>query len=173
MTTRIRLVRKEDAGVLAELLAANREFMAPWDAIRSDAFYTPPGQAAEVGRQLEQHEQGVTMPLAIIDDDGSVAGALRLNGIARGPFQSCSLGYWVAQPANGRGLATAAVAAALDLAFGELGLHRVQAETLRDNVRSQQVLAKNGFERIGTAPQYLRIAGEWQDHHLYQRLAPA
>ena len=59
----------------------------------------------------------------------------------------------------------------LELAFGALALHRVQAETLRHNVRSRRVLAKNGFERIGMAPKYLRIAGEWQDHDLFQKLS--
>jgi len=59
----------------------------------------------------------------------------------------------------------------LRLAFGELGLHRVQAATLLHNTGSQRVLKRNGFTRIGVAPRYLRIAGEWQDHVLFQRLA--
>jgi len=37
-------------------------------------------------------------------------------------------------------------------------------------VASQRVLTGNGFERIGIAPKYLRIAGEWQDHILFQLL---
>jgi ribosomal-protein-alanine N-acetyltransferase len=49
-------------------------------------------------------------------------------------------------------------------------LHRLQAATLLHNSGSQRVLADNGFERIGIAPQYLRIAGEWQDHLLFQLL---
>jgi ribosomal-protein-alanine N-acetyltransferase len=32
------------------------------------------------------------------------------------------------------------------------------------------VLARVGFERIGFAPGYLKIAGQWQDHVLFQRL---
>ena len=57
------------------------------------------------------------------------------------------------------------------LAFHELGLHRLQADTLVHNAASQRVLARNGFTRIGLAPRYLRIAGRWQDHVLHQRLA--
>ena len=33
------------------------------------------------------------------------------------------------------------------------------------------MLEKNGFERIGLARAYLRIAGEWRDHILFQRVA--
>jgi [ribosomal protein S5]-alanine N-acetyltransferase len=68
---------------------------------------------------------------------------------------------------TGRGLATAAVRDIVGVAFGELNLHRVQAETLLHNVRSQRVLKRNGFVRIGMAPAYLNIAGRWQDHVLY------
>jgi [ribosomal protein S5]-alanine N-acetyltransferase len=35
------------------------------------------------------------------------------------------------------------------------------------------VLAHNGFTLIGLAPSYLEIAGRWQDHLLFQRVAPA
>jgi ribosomal-protein-alanine N-acetyltransferase len=59
------------------------------------------------------------------------------------------------------------------IAFTRLGLHRVQAETLLDNIGSQRVLERNGFERIGMAPAYLRIAGRWQDMILFQVLNPA
>jgi ribosomal-protein-alanine N-acetyltransferase len=58
------------------------------------------------------------------------------------------------------------------LAFGELGLHRIQAETLLSNVASQRVLDRNGFVRIGMAPTYLKIAGQWQDFILYQLINP-
>ena len=33
------------------------------------------------------------------------------------------------------------------------------------------MLARNGFARIGFAPRYLMIAGRWQDHLLFQRVA--
>jgi ribosomal-protein-alanine N-acetyltransferase len=58
----------------------------------------------------------------------------------------------------------------VSLAFDELGLHRVEAGTLLHNVRSQRVLERNGFVRFGVAPSYLRIAGQWRDHALFQRL---
>ena len=61
----------------------------------------------------------------------------------------------------------------LRTAFDELGLHRVEAGTLVHNVGSQRVLERNGFVRFGLAPQYLRIAGRWQDHVLFQVLNPA
>ena len=45
------------------------------------------------------------------------------------------------------------------------------ATTLVDNIASQRVLEKNDFERIGLARGFLRIAGDWRDFYLFQRLA--
>jgi ribosomal-protein-alanine N-acetyltransferase len=60
------------------------------------------------------------------------------------------------------------VRAIVTAAREELGLHRLEASTLTHNHASQSVLRKAGFEQIGFAPRYLRIAGRWQDHNLYQ-----
>ncbi|MER7520417.1 GNAT family protein [Streptomyces sp. NPDC126499] len=99
-----------------------------------------------------------------------IVGSVTLSGIALGPFRSASLGYWVAEDHAGRGLATALVEEACRAAREELGLHRIEACTLLHNHASQRVLDKCGFERIGTAPRYLHIDGDWRDHHLFQRV---
>jgi [ribosomal protein S5]-alanine N-acetyltransferase len=63
---------------------------------------------------------------------------------------------------------TAAVGTGIKVARDDLGLHRLEAATLLHNIASQRVLDKNGFEAYGTARAYLRIAGQWQDHRMYQ-----
>lgn len=168
--SRLRLVTPADGASLAVLLEQSRTYLAPWEPIRPDSYFTADGQQADLEAALERHARGDTAPFVILDDDGAVAGRLTLSGIARGPFQSCAMGYWVAQTRAGRGLATDAVAAALKYAFTTIGLHRVQAETLLSNHPSQRVLQRNGFERYGLAPRYLKIAGIWQDHLMFQRV---
>ena len=163
-----RLIALDDAPILAELLHVNHDFLAPWEPIRGVDYPTVDGQLADIQAALERHEQGSALPHVILDDSGRVVGRITLNGIVRGPFQSCSMGYWVGAADNGRGLATAAVRDIMRVAFEELGLHRIQAETLLHNVRSQGVLERNGFVRFGMAPTYLKIAGEWQDNFMYQ-----
>ncbi|CAN5360712.1 GNAT family N-acetyltransferase [soil metagenome] len=171
--TPTRLVTLDDAPVVAQLLQDNREFLAPWEPIRPEGYATADGQREVIRTALDGHEQGSTLPHVIVDDSGHVVGRITLNGITRGPFQSCSLGYWLSASHNGRGLATAAVRDMMRVAFDELGLHRIQAGTLRHNVRSQRVLERNGFVRFGVAPAYLHIAGAWQDHILFQVLTSA
>ena len=108
--------------------------------------------------------------MGILDETGRLRGRITLSGIVRGALLSGNIGYWVAEDSNGLGHATNAVTATARLAFEDLGLHRVQAETLVHNEPSHRVLAKAGFTPYGLAPAYLRIAGAWQDHVMYQRL---
>ena len=163
-----RLVRESDAQRLAELLVANREFLAPTMPDRPPGYDSVEGQRALVASLLAEHREGTRLPLVVLDEKGAVVGRITLNEIVRGPAQSANVGYWLAERAGGRGLATAALREVVDIAFGELGLHRLQAGTLLDNVRSQRVLVKAGFTVIGDAPAYLHIAGRWADHRLFQ-----
>jgi ribosomal-protein-alanine N-acetyltransferase len=166
--TATRLMTLDDAPAVAELLRVNRDFLAPWEPVRGDQYFTAEGQQAVIRDALDGHERGSTVPHVVLDDEGRVIGRITLNGIVRGAFRSCSLGYWVDAGANGRGHATRAVREIVRVAFEELELHRVQAETLLDNERSQRVLDRNGFKRYGMAPEYLAIAGRWQACFLYQ-----
>jgi ribosomal-protein-alanine N-acetyltransferase len=165
----VRRAVEDDAAALAALALANRAFLAPWEPVRPDAYFTEEQHRTTL-RSLAAQDPPSTVPCVILVD-GEPAGRITLTNVVRGVFCSADLGYWVAQRHNGRGVGTAAVGEVLRLAFGELGLHRVQAATLLHNVGSQRVLERNGFTRIGLAPRYLRIAGEWQDHVLFQRLA--
>jgi ribosomal-protein-alanine N-acetyltransferase len=162
-SVRIRPVRSDDASALSAVYRANRRFLAPWEPIRDDAFFTAAGQR-------ERLESARNSYPCVIEHDERIVGMISLSAIERGPAQTANLGYWVAEAMNGRGIATRAVRLMIDTAFGELGLHRLQAGTLVHNTGSQRVLEHNGFERIGVARSYLKIAGRWQDHILFQRL---
>jgi ribosomal-protein-alanine N-acetyltransferase len=165
-----RLLSRADVPDLLELMRENRDFLAPWEPRRDDEFFTAEFQDNAAAELLAMHAAGTVLPHVIIDG-GRIIGRMTLNNIVRGPLQSAKIGSWVAASANGRGVASAALAAILPVAFGELGLHRIAAATLLHNVRAQRVLTRGGFYRIGVAPRYLKIDGVWQDHALYQRLA--
>jgi ribosomal-protein-alanine N-acetyltransferase len=165
-----RLLRVEDAPVLADLYRTGRDFLAPWMPVRAGSYLTPAGQRRAIEEVLALHKQGAAVPHVILDS-GEVVGRVTLSNVSRASFQSCNLGYWVSEAHNGRGLATAAVREMMRLAFGELGLHRIEAGALPENVRSQAVLERNGFARFGLARAYLHVAGAWRDHVLFQALA--
>ena len=164
----IRPAVRADAPALAALFAAQRKHLAPWDPRREPAFFTRGGQRARLVQVERERTAGTSFRFVILED-GELAGEVSVTNVVRRSFQSANVGYWVAGERNGRGVATVAVAAACTFAFGELELHRLEAGTLLHNVGSQIVLDRNGFTPFGVAPKYLRIAGAWCDHVLFQR----
>ncbi|MGK5641573.1 GNAT family N-acetyltransferase [Streptomyces sp. URMC 126] len=166
----LRLVTPDDAADLARAYSANRDHLRPWEPRRPPEFFTAEGQAARLAELTELRREGRTVPWVLDDEREGIVGVVNLSNIVRGAFGSGSLGYWVAADRAGRGLATAAVTAVCRAAGDELGMHRVEAGTVTVNVASQRVLAKCGFERIGTARKYLHIDGAWRDHYLFQRI---
>jgi len=163
-----RLVSLDDVPALTALAIANRDHLAPWQPTPRPGAFTEEGQADAVRAALGAYARDESVPHVILDGGGAVIGRITLNSIIRGAFQSASVGYWVSADRTGQGAATAAVARIVDLAFGEVGLHRLQGETLAHNTASRRVLEGNGFVEYGVAPDYLRIDGRWQEHVLYQ-----
>ncbi|MDN5853333.1 MAG: GNAT family N-acetyltransferase [Actinomycetia bacterium] len=168
----LRPLERSDVPELARLVRLNRAFLAQSGPERVDEDFTDEGQARAVERSLQAAENDSKLSMVIVDVSNNIVGTLNINSIIRGAFQSGSLGYWVSEDRNGQGVASAAVAAAKRVAREQLGLHRLQAETLVDNTASQRVLLKNGFVQYGQAADYLKIAGRWQEHRLFQAILP-
>ncbi|MFG2984799.1 GNAT family N-acetyltransferase [Streptomyces sp. NPDC048258] len=160
-----------DAAGLAEAFARNRAYMAPFEPVRPEDFYTEQGQRARIEGMLAEQDAGRMVPYVLVAAaTGEPVGAINLGSIALGPLCSGGVGYWVDRAWHGKGVATAALEEVCRTARDDLGLHRVEAGTLLDNLASQRVLAKAGFEPYGVAPRYLHINGAWRDHRLFQRL---
>ncbi|MGN6057600.1 MAG: GNAT family N-acetyltransferase [Sphingomicrobium sp.] len=78
------------------------------------------------------------------------AGAPRLIGscgLGRRPSGAVEMGYWIARPHWGRGFATEACRALVDIAR-TLGLASLEASHFIDNPASARVLEKLGFESL-------------------------
>ena len=74
-------------------------------------------------------------------------------GLGRRPSGRVELGYWIARPHWGRGLATESCAALVEIAR-TLGLSELEGSHFVDNPASARVLEKLGFEPTGlTAPR--------------------
>jgi RimJ/RimL family protein N-acetyltransferase len=75
---------------------------------------------------------------------GDVVGSIDMH-INR--LQTGHVGYWVAAQARGRGVASDALRALSRWAFESLGLGRVELVTDPENIASQRVAEKAGFQR--------------------------
>jgi len=149
------------------LIAANREsraYHAPWVA----PFTDQAGFEAWLHRQLTGPVVGL---VARETASGGIVGVINLNEIVGGAFQSAYLGYYGMARFARRGLMTEALRLAIDHAFNDLGLHRLEANIQPGNAASLALVRRLGFQREGFSPRYLRIGGEWRDHERWALLA--
>jgi [ribosomal protein S5]-alanine N-acetyltransferase len=166
----LRHLTSGDAGALLAFMSANRDFFEQWEPVREAEFFTLDAQAADIEAAAADAAAERRHAFGIFTD-GELVGRLALNQISRGVFQNSYLGYSIGESRNGQGLATEAVDVAVAFAFGELGLHRVQAAVMPRNAGSIRVLEKNGFREEGYAVGYLCINGVWEDHRIFARTA--
>jgi RimJ/RimL family protein N-acetyltransferase len=81
-------------------------------------------------------------------------------GLGRRPSGAVELGYWIGRPFWGRGFASEAGHALIDIARA-LGLRQIEASHFIDNPASARVLDKLGFESTGLiAPRTNCARGE-------------
>lgn len=168
----LRPPRNGDWQAWADLREHSRAFLTPWEPTwPADSL-----SRLSFRRRLEQYryewEQQSGYSLFIFNrGDDDLVGGISLTNVRRGVALTGSLGYWVGGRHARRGFMFEALGAMLDFGFEQLGLHRLEAACLKNNVASQGLLRKSGFIEIGCARQYLRINGQWQDHLLFEILA--
>lgn len=97
-------------------------------------------------------------------ESGELTGVVNINEIVRHSELSGRLGYYAFTPHAGRGLMREALELVVARAFGELGLHRLEANIQPGNRRSIALVEALGFRREGTARGFLKIGNRWRDH---------
>jgi ribosomal-protein-alanine N-acetyltransferase len=160
--------------VTAPTAADGDEFIAAARASRSlhHPWLAPPDTAAGYRAYLERAAQDDQAGFLIRHRAcGGLVGAANVNSIVRGGFQSGYLGYGAFASHAGRGLMTEGLRAVLGVVFGELGLHRVEANIQPGNAASLALAGRLGFEKEGFSRRYLHIDGEWRDHERWALLA--
>jgi RimJ/RimL family protein N-acetyltransferase len=115
--------------------------------------YPEGGAAWWIADLLPRQAAGEEYAFAIRGEGGALVGVCGLVSV-QGSGGSAELGYWIGVPHWGRGYATAAIALAMEFAFGELGLGEVHAYPLRENAASLRVLEKAGFHMVGIVPNH-------------------
>lgn len=105
--------------------------------------------------------------------DQAICGVINLNVITYEALCSAYLSYYVVQNMSERGYMKEGLLQVIDLAFGEMGLHRLEANIQPGNERSIRLVESLGFVCEGYSPRYLKIKGKWRDHERWALLADA
>lgn len=151
------LLREPEMGRAIE---DSREAHLPWIVHGSAEAY------------FEKLFKGRTIGLFVIDTtDDALACVINLNEPVGGGFASAYLGYFTVAAKMRIGLMKEGLSLALDYAFGPLGFHRLEANIQPGNQPSIGLVESLGFRLEGFSPKYLKIGGQWRDHHRYAILS--
>jgi len=157
-------VRRSDAAELAQANLESREHHEPW----IQPFTTLDGFEEWFGSQTTGANAGFVARDLI---SGRIVGVTNLSQIFLKSFQNAYLSYYGMAAFAGRGLMTEAVRMTVTHAFGEIGLHRLEANIQPGNQRSIALAKRVGFRKEGFSPRYLKISGVWCDHERWALLA--
>jgi ribosomal-protein-serine acetyltransferase len=158
------LLEEQHAGALFQLIEENRSYLREW-LPWLDQNTRPEHTAAFIRASLRQFAEREGMACGIVHR-GTLAGVAGLHRIDW-PNRRSSIGYWVARPHAGRGLATRACAGLLDYAFSELGLNHMEIACAPGNARSRAVPERLGFVREGELRQREWLYDHFVDHVVY------
>jgi [ribosomal protein S5]-alanine N-acetyltransferase len=166
----LRAPRAGDYMAWRNLRRDSRDFLKPYEPRWSEADLSHRVYASRLKRGREEAKAGTDYSFFVFvrqEEREVLVGGLTLSNIRRRAAQFVNLGYWMGREHAGRGLMTEAVGVVIPFVFDSLGLHRIHAAFLPDNLASRRVLEKNGFKEEGFAEKYLQIDGKWCDHVLF------
>jgi len=104
--------------------------------------------------------------------DGDAVGGIGVE-IGRDVFyRSAEIGYWLGEPYWGRGIATEALRAVTEYAFGTFGLCRLQAGVFEWNPASMRVLEKAGYTLEARHRKNVTKDGETIDRLVFALVRP-
>ncbi|HEX2577664.1 MAG TPA: GNAT family N-acetyltransferase, partial [Aquihabitans sp.] len=111
-----------------------------------------------IAGEAERRDRGLAVDLVVADPDhhDDVLGEVGLV-VVEPARRWAEVGYWLAEPARGRGRATAALTVFSDWALADLSLRRLFARTSVDNPAAAAVARGAGYELAGEAGEGMQV----------------
>jgi len=162
----LRLLEPRHAEEQFALIDGNREHLERWFGW-VEAFQSADDRRVSITRMLGDLAETGSFPTGLWYR-GELAGMIRLNPIHRG---CTSLGYWLGEEYQGKGLITLGCRALIHHAFGNLGAHRIEIGSVTGNTRSQAVAQRLGFTAEGIRREQYPVNGQYLDVLEYSLLA--
>jgi ribosomal-protein-serine acetyltransferase len=163
----LRPFSKRDIASLDEAVGSSLPELAKWLPWAAEG-YTRAVSAQFIRDSVLAWSEGKAFDFSIKDrmDPDRHIGNISLWHTSR-PNLIGEIGYWVRTDETGGGICTEVAVRVLEVAFEELGMHRVTLRIAVGNRGSERVAEKLGFALEGTLRHEVRVAGHWLDHTIW------
>jgi [ribosomal protein S5]-alanine N-acetyltransferase len=166
----VKLLEESDLNELLAFEIENKAFFEETLPPRGDEYYELESFKEIIKELVEEQKNDIVYMYLIKDLKGKVIGRINITSIQRGSFNKAELGYRIGKDYQGKGVATTAAKIVLEKALKEHKLHRIEAGTSPDNIGSQIVLIKNGFQFVGRYNKYIYQGDKWYDSIIFEKV---
>ncbi|SDK49320.1 GNAT family N-acetyltransferase [Sediminibacillus albus] len=164
----LKLIELGDAEQVFELTDSSRESLRTF--LRwVDGTSKPEDTKEFIQAGLRSFAENKSMTTVILykNEIAGVAGYHEINWTNK----SVSIGYWLGQKYQGKGIMLRAVRALTNYAFNRLALNRVEIRAAAENVKSRAIPEKLNFKEEGCIRQAEWLYDHYVDHVVYGMLA--
>jgi [ribosomal protein S5]-alanine N-acetyltransferase len=165
----LRYLEPSDYEVWREALASMEQKKNRWDAGPREPYQLKCAEFTKfIGKQKASRDEDKWYDFGIfLKDSGELIGGVAIMDISRMIFQNAYIGYRIFNRHWRKGYGKEACQAAIDIAFKELRLHRLEAGIAPGNLRSIRLAKSLGFRKEGLSRRRLYLEEKWQDLLIY------
>ncbi|TNE99751.1 MAG: N-acetyltransferase [Deltaproteobacteria bacterium] len=162
-----RVLTTADAPELFALVDSNRDFLGEWLPW------------LDYNTEVKHSEDFIKVTLESFNESKSLIHGIFYEDemVGNGGFHTLtwsqnktSIGYWLAEGHNGKGIITSYCKTIIDYAFSELDMNRIEILACIDNQPSCAVAERLGFKLEGIKRQNQKLHGKFFDHNQYSIL---
>ena len=146
-----------------DVVIKNKDFLSVW--LEWTKYYSKPEDAFNYLKNIEPLNE----PSYLIQVDGKIIGGHGFVGFDE-RHKTAEIGYWLVPQFNGRGYVTRGIRFLEDLAFGQMGINRIQIKVDVNNLKSQAVAVRAGYVKEGVQRQGYVLRGVPCDVIVYSKL---
>jgi len=165
----LKIPQLEEASILFNLIEKNREHLREYlgwvDGTRSKE---DSAQFIQTELKKASDQQALCLFIWFREKLVGVIGCVFIDQLNR----STTIGYWLDQEHQSRGIMTRSIKALIDYIFQVLGLHRIEIQCAVNNIKSQKIPKRLGFQLEGTLKEAIRLDATYVDVHVFGLLNP-
>lgn len=163
----LRFIRHDEAEDLFRLVDKNRAYLRQW-LPWVDAQTGPEVSRAHVAERLDKAKAMEALDLGIYLNE-KLIGSIGFNRIVS-LHKKGSIGYWISEMEEGKGIMTDCVRALLNYGFNTLHLHRIRIQCSVNNRKSASIPERLGFTFEGIAREDEFLYDRFEDSRVYSIL---
>lgn len=162
----LRMFNEDDAEEFFNLTMSSKEYLKEWLGWLDYTNKVEDTLENIKSRLKEFVENGGYPKSFAIIYKGKIAGTIGFNEISKAN-KIGTIGYWLGEAFQGRGIMTKALKAIIEYGFSELGLNRIEVCVAVGNKKSRALPERLGFTEEGTIRQAEWLYDHYVDHVIY------